>query len=154
MKKKNRRQIKATYREIQRNFKPKIGKVTLRISFFEQSPSFATNHLVSAMNSQRYHVLRRPTLQDLRRLKFTTQSFREGMTTHELTSFLQWHHKRSLSILPGDVNLRGRVIMFRTSIRSIIIPVITAATALTIVITKIFFSITGVLVILSFRKRF
>jgi hypothetical protein len=65
--------MKAIYREIQRNFKPKIGKVSLRISFFEQSRSFATNHVVSAMNSQRYHVLRKPTLQDLRRLKFTRQ---------------------------------------------------------------------------------
>jgi cAMP phosphodiesterase len=28
-----------------RSFKPKIRKVSLRMSFFEQSPSFATNHL-------------------------------------------------------------------------------------------------------------
>jgi hypothetical protein len=35
MLKKKPGQIKTTYREIQRSFKPKIGKVTLRISFFE-----------------------------------------------------------------------------------------------------------------------
>jgi hypothetical protein len=33
--KKKSGQIKATYGEIQRSFKPKIRKVTLRISFFE-----------------------------------------------------------------------------------------------------------------------
>jgi hypothetical protein len=92
--KKKSGQIKATYGEIQRSFKPKIRKVTLWISFFEEPPSFATNHLVSMMNSQRYHVLRRPTLQYLRRLKFTTQLFREGITTHEFTSFLQQLQKK------------------------------------------------------------
>jgi hypothetical protein len=53
-KKKKQGQIKTTYRKIQRNFKLKIRKDTLGISFFEQSPSFATNHLVSVMNSQRF----------------------------------------------------------------------------------------------------
>jgi hypothetical protein len=68
----------------------------LRISFFEQSPSFATNHLVSAMNSQRYHVLHRLTLQDLRKLKFTTKMFREGITTHEFTSFFTTTSKKEV----------------------------------------------------------
>jgi hypothetical protein len=94
MLKKKQGQIKATYRKIQRNFKPKIGKVTLRISFFEQPPSFAINHLASTVNSQRYHVLRKPTLQDLRRLKFTTQLFRERSQAMNLQIFLQRHQKK------------------------------------------------------------
>jgi hypothetical protein len=69
------------------NFKPKIGKVSLEMNFFKQSPSFATNNHIHMMNSQRYHILCRPTLQDLRSLRFTTQLFRKGMTTREFTNF-------------------------------------------------------------------
>jgi hypothetical protein len=44
--------IKAIYRKIQQGFKPKIGKISLGVSFFEQLPSFATDNHISMMNSQ------------------------------------------------------------------------------------------------------
>jgi hypothetical protein len=44
------------------------------MSLLEQTPRFTTDKHVSMMNSQRHHILRRPNLQDLRRLKFTRQS--------------------------------------------------------------------------------
>jgi hypothetical protein len=43
------------------------------MSLLEQTPCFATDKHFIAMNSQWHHVLRRPNLQDLRRLKFTKQ---------------------------------------------------------------------------------
>jgi hypothetical protein len=43
------------------------------MSLLKQSPSFATKNHIPTMNSQGQHILRRPTLQDLRRLKFTRQ---------------------------------------------------------------------------------
>jgi hypothetical protein len=43
------------------------------MSLLEQTPCFTTDKHVSTMNSQRHHILRRPNLQDLRRLKFTRQ---------------------------------------------------------------------------------
>jgi hypothetical protein len=41
------------------------------VSLLEQTPCFATDKHIIAMNPQWNHVLRRPNLQDLRRLKFT-----------------------------------------------------------------------------------
>jgi hypothetical protein len=58
--------------------KPEIGELASRMSLLIQAPSFTTNYLVLAMDTQRYDVLHSPTLQDLRRLKFTRQKFREG----------------------------------------------------------------------------
>jgi hypothetical protein len=43
------------------------------MSLLEQSPCFATNKHFVTMNSQGRHILRRPNLQDPRRLKFTKQ---------------------------------------------------------------------------------
>jgi hypothetical protein len=43
------------------------------MGFLEQTPCFTTDKHVSAMNSQRHHILCRPNLQDLCRLKFTRQ---------------------------------------------------------------------------------
>jgi hypothetical protein len=51
-KKKKRGKIKATYQKIQRNFKPKIGKVSIRMSLLKQPPGFTANHLISMMNLQ------------------------------------------------------------------------------------------------------
>jgi hypothetical protein len=49
-----------------------------RMSLFEEAPCFATNKHHIPMNSQWHHVLRRPSLRDLRRLKFTKQLFRKA----------------------------------------------------------------------------
>jgi hypothetical protein len=43
------------------------------MGLLEQTPCFTTDNHVSTMNSQWHHILRRPNLPDLRRLKFTRQ---------------------------------------------------------------------------------
>jgi hypothetical protein len=50
----------------------------LWMSLFEQTPCFTTDKHISTMNPRWKHILRRPNLQDLRRLKFTkTKCFRQ-----------------------------------------------------------------------------
>jgi hypothetical protein len=49
-----------------------------RMSLFEQAPRFTANKHPIPMNSQWHHILRRPSLQDLSRLKFTKQLFRKA----------------------------------------------------------------------------
>jgi hypothetical protein len=56
----------------------KIKEVLFGMSLFEQAPRFAANKHPIPMNSQWHHVLRRPSLQDLRRLKFSKQLFRKA----------------------------------------------------------------------------
>jgi hypothetical protein len=72
------RKIKATHRKFKRSFVPKIREVLFGMSLFEQTPRFAANKDPIPMNLQWHHVLRRPSLQDLRRLKFTKQLFRKA----------------------------------------------------------------------------
>jgi hypothetical protein len=43
------------------------------MSLLKQAPCFAADKHIITMNLERRHVLRRPKLQDLRRLKFTKQ---------------------------------------------------------------------------------
>jgi hypothetical protein len=43
------------------------------MSLLEQAPCFAANKHIITINSQRCHVLRRPNLQDLRRLRVYKQ---------------------------------------------------------------------------------
>jgi hypothetical protein len=43
------------------------------VGFLKLSPCFAAGNYVSMMNPRWQHILRRPNLQDLRRLKFTRQ---------------------------------------------------------------------------------
>jgi hypothetical protein len=43
----------------------------------EQAPRFTTNEHFIPMNSQWQHILRRPSLLDLRRLKYTKHLFRK-----------------------------------------------------------------------------
>jgi hypothetical protein len=52
-----------------------------RMSLLEQAPCFATHNHFFAMNPQWHHVLRRPNLQDMRRVKFTKQLVRANITT-------------------------------------------------------------------------
>jgi hypothetical protein len=91
------------------------------------------------MNSQRCHILRRPTLQDLHRLRFTAQLFRKGITTHEFTNFSQWCYKESLSISIDDVNLGRRIIVFK--LNSSITIVVTIAAIATVFVTPTWFII-------------
>jgi hypothetical protein len=72
------RKIKTTHSKFKRSFEPKIREVLFGMSLFEQTPRFAANKHPIPMNSQGHHVLRWPSLQDLRRLKFTKQSFRKA----------------------------------------------------------------------------
>jgi hypothetical protein len=51
-KKKNHGKIKTTYRKLQRNFKPKFEKVSIRVSILKQPLGFTANHLISMMNLQ------------------------------------------------------------------------------------------------------
>jgi hypothetical protein len=43
------------------------------VGFVELSPCFATDNHITTMSTRWQHILRRPNLQDLRRLKFTRQ---------------------------------------------------------------------------------
>jgi hypothetical protein len=61
------------------------------MGFLEQTPCFATDKHVSAMNSQRHHILRRPNLQDQRRLKFTDNLFRQNFIANEVTNVHKGH---------------------------------------------------------------
>jgi hypothetical protein len=63
------RKIETFHRKSKRNFKPKVGKILIGMSLLEQAPCFATEKHIIMMNSQQHHVLRRPNLQVLRRLK-------------------------------------------------------------------------------------
>jgi hypothetical protein len=72
------RKIETAHRKFKRGFEPKIREVLFGMSLFEQTPRFAANKHPIPMNSQWHHVLRRPSLQDLRRLKFTKQLFRKA----------------------------------------------------------------------------
>jgi hypothetical protein len=67
------------------------------------------------MNSQRHHILRRPNLQDLRRLKFTRQlvqtKYYSLMNLHMYTNSHEGQMLRRCSA--GDVNLRGIFFTFR-----------------------------------------
>jgi hypothetical protein len=82
MKQEEGRKIEAPHRKPKRNLEPKIGKILFGMSLLEQVPCFATDKHFVAMNSHRHHVLRRPNLQDLRRLKFTKSNlFRQNTTT-------------------------------------------------------------------------
>jgi hypothetical protein len=66
------------HREVLAAISLEIRELASRMGFFLQTPSLTTNYLVLAMDTQRNDVLHRPTLQDLRRLKFTRQEFRKG----------------------------------------------------------------------------
>jgi hypothetical protein len=81
MEKEERRKIETFHRKPKRNLKPKIGKVLFGVSLLEQTPRLTTHKHVIAMNPQWHHVLRRPNLQDLRRLKFTKQLVQAKTTT-------------------------------------------------------------------------
>jgi hypothetical protein len=72
------RKIETAHRKFKRSFEPKIREVLFGMSLFEQTPRFAANKHPIPMNSQWHHVLRRPSLQNLRRLKFTKQLFRKA----------------------------------------------------------------------------
>jgi hypothetical protein len=66
------------------------------MSFSKQTPCFATDEHFVSMNSQRHHVLRRPNLQDLRRLKFTKKNlFRQNSTT-------KWMYKYTGTATKGE----------------------------------------------------
>jgi hypothetical protein len=87
----------------------------LWMSLFEQTPCFTTDKHISTMNPRWQHILRRPNLQDLRRLKFTkTKCFRQMqrnlMNLHIYTN----RHEGQMfqQYLASDVNLWGIFFMF------------------------------------------
>jgi hypothetical protein len=47
---KNVERSKLFYRKFQGSFKPKVGEVSVGISFFKQSPHFTANNLIPMMN--------------------------------------------------------------------------------------------------------
>jgi hypothetical protein len=71
-----------------------------RMSLFEQTPRFAANKHPIPMNSQWHHVLRRPSLQDLRRLKFTKQLFRKAKWMYKYTDSLEGVHSSDKTFNP------------------------------------------------------
>jgi hypothetical protein len=73
MKKEKEERSKQSIESLSETSSQKSKKILIRMGLLEQTPCFATDKHVSAMNSQRHHILRRPNLQDLRRLKFTRQ---------------------------------------------------------------------------------
>jgi hypothetical protein len=77
------------------------------MSLLEQAPCFATDKHIITMNSQRRHVLRKPNLQNLCRLKLQNNLFRQNTTT-------KWMYKYTWTATKGkcfrrclarDVNL-------------------------------------------------
>jgi hypothetical protein len=62
------------------------------VGFSELSPCFAADNHIPTMNPQRQHILRRPNLQDLRKLKFTRQivqiKYHRPMNLHICTNHL------------------------------------------------------------------
>jgi hypothetical protein len=72
------RKIETSHRKFKRGFEPKVKEVLFGMSLFEQASCFAANEHPIPMNSQWHHVLRRTSLQDLRRLKFKKQLFRKA----------------------------------------------------------------------------
>jgi hypothetical protein len=68
-KKEEGRKIEASHRKPKRNLEPKIGKILFGMNLLKQAPCFTTDKHFVAMNLHRRHVLRRPNMQDLRRLK-------------------------------------------------------------------------------------
>jgi hypothetical protein len=86
------RKIKTAHRKFKRSFEPKIREVLSGMSLFEQAPGFAANKHLIPMNSQWHHVLRRPSLQDQRRLKFTKQLFRKTKWMYKYTDNLEGVH--------------------------------------------------------------
>jgi hypothetical protein len=76
--KKKEERSKQPIENLRRSFEPKIREVLFGMNLFEQTPHFAANKHPIPMNSQWHHVLRRPRLQDRRRLKFTKQLFRKA----------------------------------------------------------------------------
>jgi hypothetical protein len=64
-------------RKLKQSFESKIGEILFGMSLFEQVPRFTANKHLIPMSSQWHHVLRRPSVQDLRRLKFTKKLFRK-----------------------------------------------------------------------------
>jgi hypothetical protein len=67
MKKEKEERSKQSIESLSETSSQKSKKILIRMGLLEQTPCFA-------MNSQRHHILRRPNLQDLRRLKFTRQT--------------------------------------------------------------------------------
>jgi hypothetical protein len=68
------------------------------MSLLEQAPCFATDKHFVAMNSHKHHVLHKPNLQDLRRLKFTKNNlFRRKLQLHEYTNVHEWPRRANVS---------------------------------------------------------
>jgi hypothetical protein len=66
------------------------------MSLLEQASCFTTDKHFVAMNSHRHHVLRKPNLQDLCRLKFTKNNwFRQNTTT-------KWMYKYTRTATKGE----------------------------------------------------
>jgi hypothetical protein len=84
------------------------------MSLFEQSPCFTVDEHVSMMNSQWHHILRRPTLQDLRRLKFTRQLVQtKHYNLTNLHIYIDRHEGQMFrQYSAGDINLRGILLIF------------------------------------------
>jgi hypothetical protein len=75
--KKNEERSKQPIENLSEASSQKIRKILFGMCSLEQTPRFTTNEHTIPMNSQWQHVLRRPSLQDLRRLKYTKHLFRE-----------------------------------------------------------------------------
>jgi hypothetical protein len=94
------RKIETTHRKFKWSFESKVKEVLFGMSLFEQAPHFAANEHPIPMNSQWHHVLRRPSLQDLRRLKFTKQWFRKTKWMYKCTDSLEGVHSSEKTSSP------------------------------------------------------
>jgi hypothetical protein len=93
----------------------------------EQAPCFTTNEHTISMNSQRQDVLRRPSLQDLRRLKYTKQLFREVYRNYMNVQAISNSPKVRTYCLVRNIHLRGIVLLFGGLLA--VAAIVTAATA-------------------------
>jgi hypothetical protein len=119
------------------------------VRFFELSPRFATDNHITAMNPHWQHILRRPNLQDLRKLKFTRQVVQTKLYNPMNLHIQKLHQTTSLSaISAGYVNLRIFFFVPRT-----LLSVATAAATVAVMFATFFFSVANIFVII-FRRRF
>jgi hypothetical protein len=83
------------------------------MSLLEQTPCFTTEKHITTMNSQWHHILHRPNLQDLRRLKFTKQLVHaKRYNLMNLQIYTNSHEGQMFRrYLACDVNLRGVFLM-------------------------------------------